>query len=60
MGKQPSKDSFMSILGKRVVATQSTATSVQPLHPEHREVYIVPEEEDELDPAPLASKKVSD
>jgi len=31
----------------------------QPLHPERREVYIVPEEEDECMPALLASKKVS-
>jgi len=59
MGKRPSKDSFMSTLGKRVAATQLTPTSVQPLHPERRVVYIFLEEEDEHEPAPLASKKVS-
>ena len=36
MGKRPSKDSFMSRLGKRVAATQLTPTLVQPLHPERR------------------------
>jgi hypothetical protein len=59
MGKRPSKDSFTSTLGKRVAATQLTPTSAQPLHPERQEVYIVSEEEDEREPAPLASKKVS-
>ena len=59
MGKRPSKDSFTSTLGKRVAATQLTPTSAQPLHPERREVYIVSEEEVEREPAPLASKKVS-
>jgi len=59
MGKQPSKDSFTSTLGKRVAATQLTPTSAQPLHPERQEVHIVTEEEDEREPAPLASKKVS-
>jgi len=59
MGKRPSKDSFKSTLGTPVTATQLTPTSAQPLHPEHREVYIVSEEEDEHEPAPLASKKVS-
>src|SRR5882757_5608139 len=59
MGKRPSKDSFLSTLGKRVAATQLTPTSAQPLHPERREVYIVSEEEDEREPAPQASKKVS-
>jgi len=59
MGKLPSKDSFTSTLGKRVAATQLTATSAQPLHPEHGEVYILLEEEDERRAAPLASKKVS-
>jgi len=33
--------------------------SAQPLDPERREVYIVSEEEDEREPAPLASKKIS-
>ena len=59
MGKRPSKDSFTSTLGKRVAAIQLSPTSAQPLHPERREVYIVLEEEDEREPAPLASKKVS-
>jgi len=61
MRKGPSKDSFMSTLGKRVAATQLTSTSAKPLHPEHREVSIASEEEeDEFDPAPLTPKKVSD
>jgi hypothetical protein len=59
MGKRPSNDSFTATLGKHVTATQLTPTSAQPLHPERREVYIVSEEEDEREPAPLASKKVS-
>jgi len=59
MGKRPSKDSFRSTLGKRVAATQLTPTSAQPLHPERQEVYIVSEQEEEREPAPLASKKVS-
>ena len=59
MGKRPSQDSFKSTPGKRVAATQLTPTSALPLHPECREVYIVSEEEDEREPAPLASKKVS-
>jgi len=59
MGKQPSKDSFTSTLGKQVAATEFTPTSAQPLHSEHQKVYIVSEEEDECEPAPLASKKVS-
>jgi len=59
MGKRPSEDSFTSTLGKRVAATQLTPTSAQHLHPERWEVYIVSEEEDERQPAPLASKKVS-
>jgi hypothetical protein len=59
MGNRTSKDSFMSTLGKRVAATQLTPTSAQRLHPEHWEVYIVSEEEDECEPAPLGSKKVS-
>jgi hypothetical protein len=60
MGKRPSKDSFTSTLGKRVAATQLTPTSAQPLHPERREIYLVSEEEDERELAPLASKKVLD
>jgi hypothetical protein len=59
MGKRPLKDSFTSTLGKRVAATQLTPTSAQPLYPERREVYIVSEEEDEREPSPLASKKIS-
>jgi len=42
------------------MATQLTATSVQPIHLEHQEVNIVSEEEDEYKPVPLASKKVFD
>ena len=60
MGKLPSKDSFTSTLGKLVAATQLTPTSVQPLHPEHREIYLVLEEEDKRELALLASKKVLD
>jgi len=41
------------------VATQLTPKSVKPLHPERQVVYIVSEEEDESEPAPLESKKVS-
>jgi hypothetical protein len=59
MGKWPSKDSFTSTLGKRVAATQLTPMSAQPLYPEHWAVYIVSKEENEREPAPLASKKVS-
>jgi hypothetical protein len=55
----PSKDSFTSTLGKQVEANKLFAKSVLPLHPEHREVYIVSEEEDQRKPALLASKKVS-
>ena len=59
MGKRPSKDFFTSTLGKLVAATQLTLTSVQPLHPKCWEVHIVWKEEDECEPALLASKKVS-
>jgi hypothetical protein len=59
MGTRSSKDSFMSILGKRVAPTQLTPTSAQPLNLGHLEVYIVSEEEDECDPALLESKNVS-
>ena len=59
MGKWPSQDSFASTLRKRVAATHLTPTSVLPLHPARREVYIVSEEEDQNLPAPLASKKMS-
>ena len=59
MGKRPLKDSFTSTLGKRVVATQSTPMWAQPIHPEHWEVYNVPEEKNDLEPVPLVSKKVS-
>jgi hypothetical protein len=59
MGKPPSTDSFTSILGKCVPTTQLAPTSVQPLHPERREVYIVSEEEDEREPTLLVSTKVS-
>jgi hypothetical protein len=59
MGKRPSKYSFISPLAKQATATQSSPTLSQPLHPEHREVIIVSEEEDECEPVPLAHKKVS-
>jgi hypothetical protein len=59
IGKWPSKDSFKSTLGKQVAATQFTATSAQPLHPECQQFPIVSEEENEREPAPLVSKKVS-
>ena len=61
MGKRLLTDSFTSILGKLVAATQLTTASAQHLHTEHREVYIVLEDEgDQRQPAPLASKKLSD
>jgi len=59
MRKRTSKDSFKSTLGKRVAATQITSTSAQPRHPERQEAYIVSEEEDARELAPLPSKKVS-
>jgi len=59
IGQRPSKDSFMSTLGKQVAASRLTSTSAQPLHSERLEVYDVWEEEDEHKPAPLESKKVS-
>ena len=43
-----------------VKAIQSTPMLVEPLHPEHWEVYTVTEEEDECEPAPVASKIVFD
>ena len=58
MGRQPSKDSFPSRLGKHVTATQFTATSVWPLHPQHWMVNILSEEEDEREPTPPPSRKV--
>jgi len=58
MGKRRSNDSFTSTLGKRVTATQLTPTSAQRLHPEGWEVHLVSEEEDEREPAPLASKTI--
>jgi len=60
MHKQPSKDSFMSTLGKHVSATQLTAISVQPLHAECWEIYTMLEEDDEREPSLLASKKAFD
>jgi len=50
----------MSTLGKWVAATQLTPTLEQPPHPEHQEVYIDSEEDDERELVWLASKKVSD
>jgi len=58
IANRPSKDSFTAILGKRLSATQLTPMAARPLHPERQEVYIVSEEEDERQPAPLASKQV--
>jgi len=60
MGKQLSKYSFTSIVGKQVTATELTPTLVRLLCPECCEVYLVSEEEDEREPAPLPSKKVLD
>ena len=60
MGKWPSSDSFTSTLAKQVVATQSTPMSEQPLHDQHRQVYMFPKEEDESAPGPPAAKKVFD
>jgi hypothetical protein len=60
MGNQLSKDSFTSILGKQVPATQLTPTSAQPLYPERREVYIVLQEDDQYDTEPLAAQTASD
>ncbi|KAF8544585.1 hypothetical protein BDD12DRAFT_872548 [Trichophaea hybrida] len=57
MGKRPSKDSFMSTLEKQVAVTQLPPTLVQTLHPERQEIYLVSEEEDERDLAPLASRE---
>jgi hypothetical protein len=59
MGMWPSKDSFRLTHRKRVTATQLTPTSAQPQDPEHLKVSTVSEEEDEREPVPLASKKVS-
>jgi hypothetical protein len=50
----------MSTLGTRVTATQIIPTSAQPVHSDFQEDYIVSEEEDEREPAPLTSKEVSD
>jgi hypothetical protein len=55
----PSKDSFTSTLAKQDESNKLIAISVLHQQPEHREVYIVSEVEDEREPAPLASKKVS-
>ena len=60
MGKRLSKDPFTSTLGKLVAETQLTPTLAQLLHTECRKVYSVLENEDEREPAPLASKEVSD
>jgi hypothetical protein len=59
MGKRPAQDSFTSTCGVQVATTQLTPTSAQLLHPERREVDIVSEEDDECEPAPLASQWVS-
>jgi hypothetical protein len=60
MGQRLSHDSFMSTLGKPVAATQITHTLARPLRPELWEVYISSEANDERDPVPLPSMKVSD
>jgi len=59
MGLWLSKDSFISRLVTKVMATQITPTPALPLHPECREVYTVLEE-DEYDAAPLATMMVFD
>jgi hypothetical protein len=59
MGKQPSKDSFTSTLGKRVAVTQLTPELEQALHPERQAVYIVSGEEDQPEPVLLAYKNLS-
>jgi hypothetical protein len=60
IGKWPSTDSFTSICGKLVMATQFTPVLAQPLHCQHQKVYIIPEKEvDPCQPAPLASKTLS-
>jgi hypothetical protein len=59
MGKQPLKHSFTSTLGKQVAATQLPSTSAERLHPRHQEVDVVSEEEDDHNPVPRASRKVS-
>jgi len=48
----------MSRLGKWVAVTQLTPTSVQPIHPEHRDLYIVLEENDKPEPAQPSWKKL--
>jgi hypothetical protein len=60
MGKQLLKDSFTSILGKQVPATQFTPTSAQPQYPERQEVYIVLQEDNQYDTEPLAAQTASD
>jgi len=50
----------MSTLGKGVAATELTPVLARPQYPESWAVYIVSEEENQCEPAPLASKKVFD
>jgi len=57
MGKQPWNDLFPSVYGNQVAATNVTPTSPHAIHPETEEVYIITEEEDQNNPAPLVSKK---
>jgi hypothetical protein len=59
MGKRPSKDSFTSTSGKRVIATPLASMWAQLLHPARRKIYVVLEKENEHEPAPLASNQVS-
>jgi predicted HNH restriction endonuclease len=60
MGKQPSKDTVMSILGICFMTSQSTPSLAQPIDSECWEVETVWKEEDQHKPALLASEKVSD
>jgi len=60
IGKGQSKDSFTSTHGKLVATTQSAPRSARLRHPAPQEVNISSAEEDQHEPAGLASKKVSD
>jgi len=60
ISKRPSKVSFTSTLGTRVLAIQLTLTLVHPLRDLYWEACIDSEEEDKRDPAPLESKNISD
>jgi len=60
MHKKPSNDSFPSTLVIQVLTTHISHMSAQLLHPQHQDVYIIPVEENEHKPVPLALKKVLD